>query len=86
MMGELRSPEYLCVFRTKEGERRALLNLEPSYHRGLLALFDIQSNERGQSLGQHLRESVALIAEVWPSGAEFLLDISQIGSVNRPGF
>ena len=82
-MNEHPSPEYLCVFRTKEGERRALLNLEPSTDSGLLPLFDVQSSDPGKQLGQHLRDAVAMIEEVWPKTAEFLLDISQIGSEAR---
>jgi len=75
-MNEHPSPEYLCVFRTKQGERRALLNLEPSSGNGLLPLFDVQSNDPGKPLGQHLREAIAMIEEVWPRTGEFLLDIS----------
>ncbi len=82
-MDEQRSPMYLCVFRTKEGERRALLNLEPPERDALLPLFDVQRNEPGKPLQQHLRESVALIRDVWPTGAEFLLDISQLTSEAR---
>ena len=82
-MDEQPSPQYLCVFRTKEGERRALLNLESSTDSGLVPLFDVQSNDSGKPLGQHLREAVEMIKEVWPSSAEFLLDISQIGTDAR---
>lgn len=82
-MNEQPIPQYLCVFRTKEGERRALLNLESSTDSGLLPLFDVQSNDSGKPLAQHLREAVGMIKEVWPGGAEFLLDISQIGSDAR---
>ena len=77
-MDEQQSPMYLSVLRTKEGERRALLNLESQDRESLLPLFDIQRSERGKPLNRHLGESVALIREVWPTGVEFLLDISQL--------
>lgn len=82
-MDEQRLPIYLCVFRTKEGERRALLNLEPPERDALLPLFDVQRNESTKLLRQHLSESVALIREVWPAGVEFLMDISQLAGDAR---
>lgn len=44
-MEEQQTPMYLSVLRTKEGERRALLNLEPQDREALLPLFDVQRNE-----------------------------------------
>jgi hypothetical protein len=82
-MEEHGSQMYLSVLRIKEGERRALLNLDPLDRKALLPLFDVQPNQRGKPLYQHLVESVALIREVWPTSAEFLLDISPLTAEAR---
>jgi hypothetical protein len=68
------------VLRTKNGERRALLNLDSSIRDALLPLFDVQLNDDKTPLGRHLLEAVGLIREVWPATAEFLLDFSQIAN------
>lgn len=69
---------YMPVIRVKEGERRALANLEPQTSAGLLPLFDVQRNDEKKSLHEHIRDSVDVIRQVWSTHGEFLVDISQI--------
>jgi hypothetical protein len=79
------TPMYMPVIRVKEGERRALANLEPQTLRGLVPLFDVQRNDEKTSLHEHVRDSVDVIRQIWSANGEFLVDISQIPSDARCG-
>ena len=71
---------YMPVIRVKEGERRALANLESQTLLSLLPLFDVQRNDEKKLLHEHIRDSVDVIRQIWSAKDEFLVDISQIPS------
>lgn len=76
-------PAYMAVLRTKDGERQALVNMEPSDKAGLLPLFDVQAPDSGGSVDDQLRLAVEFVREAWSAGQEFLVDISQLGTELR---
>ena len=76
----LMPPVYMPVLRTKNGEKQALLNLEPKDKARLLPLFDVQAPESGAPVDDQLDIAVEFVCEAWATKQEFLLDISQLAS------
>jgi hypothetical protein len=76
-MNSVLRPAYMPVLRTRDGERQALLGLEPTDRAELLPLFDVQAPDPDVSVDEQLRLAIEFVREAWPAHQEFLLDISQ---------